>query len=75
MKNRVLGLGCLEDMNHTPYRKIAVLPQKAHSASVNEFNANASIINLSMLKVGSKTFTQKAISKFAVHLGRRRKKF
>jgi hypothetical protein len=70
-----LGLGCLEDMNHTPYRKIAAFPQKAQSALVNELNSDASRINLSTLRVGSKTFTQYAISKLAVNLGRRRKKF
>jgi len=44
-------------MNHTPYRKIAALLQKAQSASVNGLDASASEINLSTLKVGSKTFT------------------
>jgi hypothetical protein len=44
-------------MNHTPYRRIAALPQKAQSASVNGLDANASKINLSMHKAGSKTFT------------------
>jgi len=34
------------------------LLQKAQPASVNELNADASIINLSTLKVRSKTFTQ-----------------
>ena len=57
MKNRVLGLRFLEDMNHTPYRRITALLRKAHSKPVNELNADGSIINLSTLKVRSKTFT------------------
>ena len=56
MKNRVLCLRLLEDMNYTPYRRIAALLRKAHSAPVNELNADASRVNLSTLKVRSKTF-------------------
>jgi hypothetical protein len=61
-------------MNHTPYRSIAALQQKTQAASVNVLNADASIINLSTLKIGSKTFTLQAISKLAVHLRREIKK-